>query len=667
MIERATYDLLRVGLRIVVQLWPLWLFWFAWTFANNWWLGYLLTFPDRSTAGYFLAYRSWPTIALLGPILLMLAAIVAYRMQFATRFMPAAGVAGVLVATILTGWPEYQRLAPYIGSASLLDILQALDLGIMQAVAVGLVAAFLGCGLTVQRTLGPGFGRRLVRGRSDNFGHADWLSIRDARRLFPGPDETFGGIVVGEAYRVDQDRVARRAFNPADKSTWGQGGRTPLLVDRCRTGSTHALVFAGPGGFKTTSIGVPTMLTWRGAAVVLDPSREIGPMVQDFRQATLGHRVVTLDPADPAAGAFNVLDWIDTAAPEAETNVEAAVNWICGEARGQITSGAEFFRESGKGLIACLLADMLWDPKLAPERKTLKQLRRALVTPEGEMREMLERIHAASASPLARDLAGTLKGLVAETFSGIYGNASKDTRWLSTTAYADLVSGSSFRTRDLADGRLTVFVQVPLKTLQATPALGRVIVGALLNAAYEADGRVRGRILFLLDEVARLGFMGVLEQARDAGRKYGITLLLLYQSLGQLVGQWGREGKQAWYDATAWRLFAAVQDPDTAKELSAICGEYGVVATAQGNSSGSHGRGSGIGTSSSGRSENRSEIRRALIKPEEIIQDTRADEAFVLVRGARPLRCGRAIYFRRPDMAPLVAANRFHPQRDAAE
>ena len=161
--------------------------------------------------------------------------------------------------------------------------------------------------------------------------------------------------------------------------------------------------------------------------------------------------------------------------------------------------------------------------------------------------------------------------------------------------------------------------------------------------------------------------MGVLEQARDAGRKYGITLLLLYQSLGQLVGQWGREGKQAWYDATSWRLFAAVQDPDTARELSAMCGEYGVVATARGDSTGSQGRGAGFGTSSSGRSENRSEIRRALIKPEEIIQDTRADEAFVLVRGARPLRCGRAIYFRRADMAPLVAANRFHADRDAAE
>ena len=667
MIERATYDLLRVALRLAIQLWPLWLFWFVWSLFDDAWRDFLLTFPDRSTQAFALAYDGWPAVALLGPILLMGMAIAAFRLGLATRLMPLAGIAGVVIATVLTVWPEYQRLAPYLGNAPLFDVVRALNLSAVQAVAVGLIATVAGVRLTFQQTLHGRTGPRLVRGRSDNFGHADWLALRDARRLFPGPDDTHGGIVVGEAYRVDQDRVARRVFDPADRSTWGQGGTTPLLIDPCRSGSTHALVFGGPGGFKTTSVGIPTMLTWCGAAVVLDPSREIGPMVQAFRQRKLGHHVVTLDPADPACGAFNVLDWIDTAAPEAETNVEAAVNWICGETRGHVTSGAEFFGESGKALIACLLADMLWDPQVAPEHKTLKQLRRTLVTPEGEMRDRLARIYTTSISPLARDLAGTLKDLVPETFSGIYGNANKDTRWLSTSAYADLVSGSSFRTRDLADGRLTVFVQVPLKTLQATPALGRVIVGALLNAAYEADGRVRGRILFLLDEVARLGYMGVLEQARDAGRKYGITLLLLYQSLGQLVGQWGREGKQAWYDATSWRLFAAVQDPDTARELSAICGEYAVVATAEGNSAGSQGRGNAFASSSSGWSQNRSEIRRALIKPEEIIQDTRADEAFVLVRGAKPLRCGRAIYFRRQDMAPLVAPNRFHAQRDAAE
>ena len=234
--------------------------------------------------------------------------------------------------------------------------------------------------------------------------------------------------------------------------------------------------------------------------------------------------------------------------------------WLAGEPdRTRPESGREFFRSMGKALIACLLADLLWDTTPANER-SLRRLRQLLVTPEEGMREVLKRIHATSPSPLARDLAGTLMGLVAETFSGVYANANDATHWLSTRAFADLVSGSSFRTADLTKGRLTVFVQIPLKVLHSTPGLGRVVIGAFLNAAYEADGNVEGRILFLLDEVARLGPMGVIEAARDAGRKYRLTLLLLYQSVGQLVQQWGREGARAWYDSTSWRLYAAVQD-----------------------------------------------------------------------------------------------------------
>src|SRR6185437_6436013 len=126
MIRHASYDLLRVGLRIAVQLWPLWLFWFAWSLSSNMWLGYLQTFPSRSDAGYAIAYRAWPSVALVGPILLMFAAILAYRVQLATRVMPIAGIGGVVVATVLTGWPEYQRLAAYVGRASPIDILGAI-------------------------------------------------------------------------------------------------------------------------------------------------------------------------------------------------------------------------------------------------------------------------------------------------------------------------------------------------------------------------------------------------------------------------------------------------------------------------------------------------------------------------------------------------------------
>lgn len=671
MISRAAYDLGRVILKLIIQLWPIWLFWFALHLGDALWRDHVLaTQPDNTTPAYLLLYRAWPSVGLCGPILLMFAALAAERTHLGSRTMAIAGIAGVTLATVLTVQPEWTRLSPYVGHSPIIDVIRAVDPAMPFAFMLGFLSVALGIRILRDARLGRSARPGVTRAASDNHGHADWLDMKAARVLFPGPDPAYGGIVVGEAYRVDQDRATRSlrgagvAFNAGDKRTWGQGGTVPLLIDPCRTGPTHALVLAGSGGFKTTSIGVPTLLTWTASAVVLDPSREIGPMVSADRERTFGQRVVTLDPSDPNTGAFNALDWIDIASPEAETNVEAVATWLAGEpARGVKEGGAEFFRDMGKSLIACILADVLWTPE---GERTLRRLREVLVTPEADLRTALKLIHATSPSALARDLAGTLMGLVDDTFSGVYANANRATRWLSTKAYADLVSGRTFRTRDLCDGGLTVFVQIPLKVLQSTPGLGRVVIGALLNAAYEADGRVKGRILFLLDEVARLGPMAVIETARDAGRKYGLTLLLLYQSVGQLVEQWGREGARAWYDSTSWRLYAAVQDPETARELSQVCGEHGVLATSHGDTAGTSAKGMGASHSNSGRSENRSEIRRALIKPDELLQDTRADEAFVIVRGARPLRCGRAIYFRRPQMVARVTPSRFHT-RPAAE
>jgi type IV secretion system protein VirD4 len=674
-IQRAGYDLARVGLRIFFQLWPLWLFWWAWDFAYDHWQDYLMTFPANQPGGYVTdsyvwAMWAWPAAALLGPAVVMALGVMLHRMQIGSRAMALTGILCMVATAILTGWSEYQRLWPYVSAGySPVTIVNSFDASHGIAVIVGLVVAFVGyCIATRARPMGSKPYPSLLRGTSDNFGHADWLPMKRALQRFPGPDPAYGGLVVGEAYRVDQDRVAQRVpFDPRDRRSWGTGGKAPLLIDPCHEGATHALVFAGSNGFKTTSAAIPTLLTWTGAAVVLDPSREIGPMLQSYREQDLGHHVVTLDPANTASGGFNVLDWIDTRNPLAQTHVEAVVGWICGESRPRESSSGDFFRAKARELITCLLTDLLWDPDLPAAEKTLRTLRARLVMPEDEMRDRLETISQQSHCLQARQLASTLKGAVKETFSGTYQNATRDTGWLSTDAYADLVSGSTFKTRGLTGGKLTVFVQIPLHVLDNTPALARVITGALLNAVYEADGVRQGRVLFLLDEVARLGFMKVITQARDAGRKYGITMLLLYQSLGQLIEQWGIDGKKSWYESTSWRLFAAVQDRETAREVSELCGEYAVVSTSTGDTEGSQSR-SGLGASnSSGRSENRSEIKRALIKPEEIIQDSRVDEAFVMVRGSPPLRCGRAIYFRRPEWDGLVGKNRFHRDRDAAE
>ena len=164
----------------------------------------------------------------------------------------------------------------------------------------------------------------------------------------------------------------------------------------------------------------------------------------------------------------------------------------------------------------------------------------------------------------------------------------------------------------------------------------------------------------VVDEVARLGFMTSLARARDAGRKYGITLVMIYQSEGQLLEQWGDDGKAAWFESVTWRSYSAIADITQAKSISEACGEHGVVTTSQADGKGvSRRQPLQLGTRSKNESATRSEQRRRLITADEIVQDMRTDEQIVFVRGRKLLRCGRAIYFRRADLLGQVESSRF--------
>ena len=218
-----------------------------------------------------------------------------------------------------------------------------------------------------------------IRAATDNYGHARWMTIAEAKRTWPGPDPAYGGVVIGEAYDPLADRVANIPFDPSNRATWGQGGSAPLLIDPCRGTSTHSLLFSGSGGYKTTGSAVPTLLHWRGSAIVLDPSLELSPMLADARRR-MQHEVFTLHPETAHVVGFNALEWIDINSPMAETDILSVVEWICGEVPSDNATAA-FFMGRGKALVACLLAHMLWAEDLSAELKTLRTLRAALVTP----------------------------------------------------------------------------------------------------------------------------------------------------------------------------------------------------------------------------------------------------------------------------------------------
>ena len=538
---------------------------------------------------------------------------------------------------------EYDRLAPSVVSGI---VTWDAALSYLDAIAVG--GAIVGFMIVaVSARISIVVADPVKRARRATFGDADWMPMSAAAKLFPADGE----IVIGERYRVDRETVHELPFDPADRSSWGQGGKAPLLTYKQDFDSTHMLFFAGSGGFKTTSNVVPTALRYTGPLICLDPSTEVAPMVVEQRARVLGREVMVLDPTNPIMG-FNVLDGIEASKHKEEDIVGIAHMLLSDSARFESSTGS-YFQNQAHNLLTGLLAHVMLSPEYAG-RRDLRSLRQIVSEPEPSVLAMLRDIQEHSESNFVRETLGVFTNMTEQTFSGVYSTASKDTQWLSLASYAALVCGNAFKSRDIVSGKKDVFLNIPASILRSYPGIGRVIIGSLINAMVQADGAFERRALFLLDEVDLLGYMRVLEEARDRGRKYGITMMLMYQSVGQLERHFGKDGATSWIDGCAFASYAAIKALDTARDLSAKCGEMTVEV---------QGRSRNVGWSSSNnggrRSENISYQRRPLIMPHEVTQSMRKDEQIVIVQGHDPLRCGRAIYFRRKDMDQAARANRF--------
>ncbi|WVT75515.1 Ti-type conjugative transfer system protein TraG (plasmid) [Sinorhizobium chiapasense] len=538
---------------------------------------------------------------------------------------------------------EFGRLAPSVENAAVTwdRALSYLDM----VAVIGAIAGFMAVAVAARiSTVVP---ERVKRAKRGTFGDADWLPMAAAGRLFP-PD---GEIVVGERYRVDKDVVHELPFDPNDPATWGQGGKAPLLTYSQDFDSTHMLFFAGSGGYKTTSNVVPTALRYTGPLICLDPSTEIAPMVVEHRTRVLGREVIVLDPTNPIMG-FNVLYGIETSARQEEDIVGITHMLLSESVRFESSSGA-YFQNQAHNLLTGLLAHVMLSPEYEG-RRTLRSLRQIVSEPEPSVLAMLRDIQEHSASAFIRETLGVFTNMTEQTFSGVYSTASKDTQWLSLDSYAALVCGNAFKSIDIVSGKKDVFLNIPASILRSYPGIGRVVIGSLINALIHADGAFKRRALFMLDEVDLLGYMRVLEEARDRGRKYGISMMLMYQSVGQLERHFGKDGATSWIDGCAFASYAAIKAFDTARNVSAQCGEMTVEVKASSRSIGWDTK-----NSASRKSESVNFQRRPLIMPHEITQSMRKDEQIIIVQGHSPIRCGRAIYFRRKEMDAVTKANRF--------
>jgi type IV secretion system protein VirD4 len=145
---------------------------------------------------------------------------------------------------------------------------------------------------------------------------------------------------------------------------------------------------------------------------------------------------------------------------------------------------------------------------------------------------------------------------------------------------------------------------------------------------------------FVIDEAGSLGHLNCLDDAIDKYRKFGVRLLLMYQSQGQLKKCWPDGGDQTLL-GNVTSVYAGVNDLQTAEYVSARLGEETIIVQSGGTSTGrsrqtSDHANQGSTSYSVNSSANYQQSGRKLLKPEEILAlDERI--AITLRPGRRPI------------------------------
>jgi type IV secretion system protein VirD4 len=230
-------------------------------------------------------------------------------------------------------------------------------------------------------------------------------------------------------------------------------------------------------------------------------------------------------------------------------------------------------------LVTALILHALADPD--PTLRTLSRVRTLSLGGKHLMHDRLEEIASTSPSGYAREIAAGFLGTMggdndkAGEFESILSTVHKATERWSADSPAGVISGcSTFSLEELVgDQASTLYLCVSEAHLKNYDLWLRVMTGCILAACTRArrNGCPRYKTLLLLDEMAVLGRLDVLEENSGLLRAY-CTPVLIWQNIPQVERVYGASAPTFLANASC-KVFFGVQDDTTARHASVMCGQ----------------------------------------------------------------------------------------------
>ena len=290
-------------------------------------------------------------------------------------------------------------------------------------------------------------------------------------------------------------------------------------------------------------------------------------------------------------------------------------------------------------------------------RRSLVEVRRLLMSPDEELRQLLDAM-CAHAHPIVAKRGAQFARMDERTFSSVVATVRSHTEFLDSPSIQQAISTSTFDFRDLKDDPTSVFLVMPVERLDNYSRFVRVMIGCAQARLLAMRFKPKHPVLFLLDEFPRLQRFDKIDEGLSAHRGFGIQYLIIVQSVAQLEEAYGPLWRN-FITNTTLQILWSPNDDQACKFISDAAGDQTVSYVEVSDNLGSQGRHVIADSYSSGSSRTVRETRRKLIEPDEA-RTLDKSYCFVFSRGRAPVILKRPNYLTDAVFRGAFDDNPFH-------
>lgn len=376
----------------------------------------------------------------------------------------------------------------------------------------------------------------------------------------------------GSARWADAAHLIARGYGPAGRHTLGYLPAKDAKSGAVRVsygGDRHELIVAPTRGGKGVSGAIPRLLEHPGSVIVLDiKDGELALITALYRRDVLGQNLIIIDPFDVVASrldvpraSFNPCAHIQPFGDDAFDDAMLAADSLV------IPDGGSDSHWSGEA--ASLIAGFLLH---AAEHgmASLKAVRQALNSSRDDFRAIIDQM-LVSPFDLVRAAGGRIDNKEERELSGVISTAHRNTHFLESARLADTLSAQSFDPKDIGENT-SIYIVLPARRIGTARRFLRVLIGALIAAITTLPRKPSTPVMFLLEEMATLERMAIIEQAVGLMAGFGMQFVMVVQDFTQLKELYKNRWESFLANSASIQCFGT-NDRFTADYLSALCGQ----------------------------------------------------------------------------------------------